>query len=70
MVAEKPGEKIAIEVETGKSDVKANLQKLKDSGFDRIILLATSPDAMGVCQRVVGTMPGASVEIFSWLDIS
>ena len=51
ILASKPGEKIAIEVETGKSNIKANLEKLKDASFDKIILLATNPSAVRKCQK-------------------
>ena len=73
ILATRPGHRIAIEVETGKSDVKANLAKIKKGGFDRIILVATSPAAMMVCQRAAeGAEQGSSptIELLSWLDVS
>ena len=45
--------KLAVEVETGKSDIKENLNKIKDAGFDRIVLVATSPAAVSACQKAV-----------------
>jgi hypothetical protein len=71
LVAEKPNERLAIEVETGKSDIKANLEKLQGAGFDRIVLLATGPSAIASCQRALETQDldtQSSIEIRSWLD--
>lgn len=72
LVAEKPGERVAIEVETGKSDIKANLDKLQGAGFDRIVLLATSPSAVGACQKALHSCTDAHscpVELLTWLDV-
>jgi predicted RecB family endonuclease len=72
ILAKRPGEKVAVEVETGKSNIKENLSKIKSAGFDRIVLFATSPAAVAVCQRVVdSTEKGQSrvVELLTWLDI-
>jgi len=44
LVAERNGEKIAVEIETGKSDWRANLRKNLDKGFRKILILATSPE--------------------------
>lgn len=68
LVAQRPGERLAVEVETGKSDIMANLQKVQAAGFDRIILLATSPTAMAACQRAIDAAKTPSVELRSWLD--
>jgi energy-coupling factor transporter ATP-binding protein EcfA2 len=71
--AQKPGERIAIEVETGKSNIKENLDKITGAGFDRVVLLATSPAATAACQKAVDSSErGRSprVELLSWLDIS
>ena len=40
VVAEKEGKRIAIEVETGKSDYIYNIKKNLDYGFDEIIVAA------------------------------
>ncbi len=69
VVAERPGERVAIEVETGKSDIKANLTKLRGKGFDRIILVATSPAAVSACQKALDELDEASpAELLTWLD--
>lgn len=42
LVAAKDGKKIAIEVETGKSDVQGNVRKCREAGFDEVIAVTTS----------------------------
>ena len=72
ILAQRPGERVAVEVETGKSDVKGNLEKIRNVGFDRIVLIATSPAAATVCQKVIDSNPvdKSRIEQISWLDIS
>ena len=73
ILAQRPGERIVIEVETGKSDIKANLLKIKNANFDRVVLLATSPAAVNACQSAIDTMENidpSTVELLTWLDIS
>jgi hypothetical protein len=73
ILATKPGEQVAVEVETGKSDVKENIDKICHAGFDRIVLLATSPSAVGVCQKVTDSAEkrdSPPIELLTWLDIS
>ncbi len=73
LVAERPGTRIAIEVETGKSDIKANLRKLQGEAFDRVIVVATSPSATTACQRAIdaaGDDCRARPELLTWLDFS
>ncbi len=69
VLAERPGERVAIEVETGKSDIKANLTKLRGKGFDRIMLVATSPAAVSACHKALDELDEASpAELLTWLD--
>ena len=72
ILAERHGERVAIEVETGKSNVKGNLDKIKNAGFDRIILVATSPVAATACQKAIDSSEEdkSRIEQLSWLDIS
>jgi len=73
ILATKPGQRIAVEIETGKSDVKINLKKVRKPGFDRIVLLATSPAAVTACQIAIdstGKGASAKVEVLNWLDVS
>jgi Holliday junction resolvase-like predicted endonuclease len=73
LLAEKSGQRIAVEVETGKSNIKANLAKIKNAGFDRIVLVATSPAAVTACQKAVDSTErnqSPKVEQFTWFDLS
>lgn len=42
LVATRDGERIAIEVETGKSDARANLAKRKGAGFHKLLTIETT----------------------------
>ena len=72
LVARKPGECVAIEIETGKSDIRANLEKVRKAGFDRVVLVSTSPAASVACTRAVGEEGKGSppVEFLRSLDVS
>lgn len=73
ILAENNRERIAIEVETGQSDVRENLRKLAGAGFDRIIFVATAPAGVAACQRAIARAPhetDTSVELQTWLDVS
>ena len=72
ILAQRPGERTAVEVETGKSNIKTNLAKTKSAGFDRIVFVATSPTAVSACQKAIETIGGdkiPEVELKTWLDI-
>jgi len=71
LLAERPGERVAIEVETGKSDIKANLAKVLGAGFDRVLLVATSPAAVETCRRAIEAGPAdtRAAEQMTWLDL-
>jgi Holliday junction resolvase-like predicted endonuclease len=72
LLAERPGVRVVLEVETGKSDIQENIAKLKNAAFDRIILLATCPEAVSACQKAIaGASTGAvnPVELLTWLDL-
>ena len=71
VLAERPGKRVAVEVETGKSDIKENLAKLCGGGFDRIVVVATSPAGVSACQRAIEERHAGSrprVELMTWLD--
>jgi hypothetical protein len=71
LVAESAGTRVAIEVETGKSDIVANLTKLRTAGFERIVLVATSAAAVAACQRAIQqAASGAPPELWTWLDLT
>ena len=72
-LAEKPSQTIAGEVETGKSNIKANLAKIKNAGFDRIVLVTTSPAAVTACQKAADSTErnqSPQIEQFTWFDLS
>ncbi len=71
ILAERPGERIAVEVETGKSNVKGNLDKISNAGFDKIVLVATCPAAVTTCQKAIESsrQDKSRIEQLSWLDI-
>ena len=73
LLAERLNDRVAIEIETGKSDIKTNLVKVKNAGFDRLIVVATSPAAISACHRAIegaGFSKDPSVELMTWLDVS
>jgi hypothetical protein len=73
VVAERPGERVAIEIETGKSDIESNVRNALAAKFDRVVLMATSPSAVAACQRTIDGVDirlRASVELMTWLDVS
>jgi hypothetical protein len=70
LVAERPGERIAVEVETGKSDITANLSKTHGAGFDSVTVVATSPAAVAACQRAIGNLQDPTqVSLLTWLGL-
>jgi hypothetical protein len=50
LVIEKDGERIAVEIETGKSDWKRNIEKNIKRGFGEVILLFTNIESMQLAQ--------------------
>lgn len=42
LAARKNGSSVAIEIETGKSDIEANIRKNAEAGFDKVFVLTTS----------------------------
>jgi len=48
IVAEKDGAKIAVEIETGKSDWKKNIRKNLDKGFQNILVIATTAETQEI----------------------
>jgi DNA helicase HerA-like ATPase len=73
LLAERPGERVAVEVETGKSNIAGNITKLESADFDKIILISTSAAATEACRssiRSLDEVQSAPVELRSWLDFS
>ena len=71
VLAERRDRRLAIEVETGKSNIQGNLVKLRAARFDEIILLATSPSAVAACQKAIESVDhDIPVRLMTWLDVS
>ncbi|MDN4175961.1 hypothetical protein QWY28_23655, partial [Nocardioides sp. SOB77] len=56
VLALKGGKQTAIEVETGKSNVVANVKKCLRSDFDKIFIVATDEPALLKVQRALATV--------------
>jgi hypothetical protein len=67
VLGQRDGERVAVEVETGKSDIQANIKKTIGAGFDRVIAYATNPEAKRTVERVAGGHAG--VEILTAADL-
>ena len=72
ILATKPGRQIVIEVETGKSDIKNNIEKIANHDVDKLVLIATNPAASSKCQKVICNIENKNtkIEFLTWLDIS
>ncbi len=57
VVAVKGGRRIAVEVETGTSDIAGNVRKCVGHGFDRVIVAATSAAARMRILQSLGDLP-------------
>lgn len=69
ILAARDSETMAVEIETGKSDIAANIQKLADQELDEILLVATSPAAVTACEKIAATTETPHrLRILSWLD--
>jgi hypothetical protein len=70
LLAKRPGEKIAVEVETGKSNIKTNIENLRKTLFDKKVVFATSPVAVEKCQKAINKSKlSESVDLMIWLDV-
>ena len=45
ILAERDGQRLVVEIETGRSDVPANVRKCLAAGFDQVIIAATNQEA-------------------------
>jgi len=57
LVATKDGKKIAIEIETGKSDMENNIRKCRKAGFTNVIVVPTKDLACKQFSRKIDSMP-------------
>jgi hypothetical protein len=73
IMAEKPGSRIIVEVETGKSDIQSNLKNSLKARPDKVVFISTNPQAIVACKKVVdsyGHNAGIEIELLTWLDVS
>ena len=73
ILAEKNQDRIAVEIETGKSDIKQNLAKIQHADFAQIILIATNPNSVTACKKAMEQAEPQTkipIKLLTWLDIS
>jgi len=73
ILAKRPGVRIAVEVETGKSAPLDNLKNANKASIDKFVFVATSPSAVSICKNIIEQTKDSipyPVELLSWLDIS
>lgn len=66
LVAEKDGKRLALEIETGKSEAVHNIRKDLEAGFDRVVSLAISQEVQGKIHeqmRLAGIEAGDRVAV-------
>lgn len=61
ILASGDGQRVAFEVETGNSNVSANLRKCLDLALDRVVFATTSNEADKVARRAVGDAAKAEI---------
>lgn len=57
LVARNEKQKIALEIETGRSDTLANIEKCLDADFDQVIIIATSEKAETGIKQLLQQLP-------------
>jgi len=65
IIAEKQGRRIAIEIETGKSDWRANLEKNLAKGLKEILVITTNQETH---QRISAELANISTEANIWIE--
>jgi len=66
LVGTKPGERVALEVETGKSDAVANVHRLRGEGFTRVMVLGVRS---GICEEILAKV-GSEVAVLRPQDLT
>ena len=61
LMAMRDGKRIAVEIETGNSDVEANLEKCRREGLQRVVVVATSVRVKRKLQAMRGEGLGSEV---------
>lgn len=67
LVATKNGRKIAFEVETGHSDIAANVRKIPPGKFDKVVVVLTSAGARA--KAVAARLERSDVEVIGATNI-
>ena len=65
-------ERLAIEIETGRSDTKENIRKALHDGFTGVIVVAVTPEAERKVQTIVESLPGnqrAALRLWTGKDV-
>ena len=65
LVAEKNGGKIAVEIETGRSDIEANVKKCLEVDFDEIIFMATNHSAKKQLHNIKTNYPSIQINFLN-----
>jgi energy-coupling factor transporter ATP-binding protein EcfA2 len=70
LLAEQENESLPCEIETGRSDIAGNIKSAMQH-FDRLLLVATGPEAVEQCTRIISKLPAAQqrrITLKTWLD--
>ncbi len=73
ILAERNQDRVAVEIETGKSNITQNIRKIQHADFNQIILIATNPDSITACKKAMEQAEPQTkipVTLLTWLDIS
>jgi hypothetical protein len=62
-VIERNGKRTAVEIETGNSDWKENIEKNLKKDFDRILILGTTPEVAAKMQAAAADLEMSTIAI-------
>jgi predicted RecB family endonuclease len=65
IIAEKDNRRVAIEIETGKSDYQANLQKNLAKGFKEILIITTNNETQ---QKISAELESITTDAQIWVE--
>jgi len=57
LCATRDNERVAVEIETGASDIKGNLRKVLEDGFTGLVIVAVTPDAERTVDELLDRLP-------------
>lgn len=70
LLAEKGDDALPAEIETGRSDIAGNIRSAMKH-FDKLLVVATCPDAVEQCSALISKLPSAQqrrIMLKTWLD--